>query len=104
MAISATEIFRRHPECYDEEACELFTNGTDPFELPGLHFTRETAESMALNNLQGGAVIMAGSGVCTGGRVRLHIKHKEALINSEFPQHKAVLPYSMAVKPLNMKK
>ena len=75
MAISATEIFRRHPECYDEEACELFRNGQDPFNFPGLHFTRQTADSIALNRIGGGAVIIAGSGMCTGGRVRHHLKH-----------------------------
>ncbi|MEJ2655008.1 MAG: MBL fold metallo-hydrolase [Acidihalobacter sp.] len=75
MAISATEIFRRHPECYDAEACELFEHGRDPFALPGLRFTRETADSIALNRLAGGAVIMAGSGMCTGGRVRHHLRH-----------------------------
>jgi metallo-beta-lactamase family protein len=75
MAISATQIFRRHPECYDEETCELFRAGRDPFQLPELHFTRETAESMAINRISGGAVIMAGSGMCTGGRVRHHLKH-----------------------------
>lgn len=74
MAISATEIFKRHPECYDAEAAELFNKGKDPFDLPGLHFTRETAQSMALNSISGGAVIMAGSGMCTGGRVRHHLK------------------------------
>ena len=75
MAISATEIFRRHPECYDEQTMALFRDGRDPFGLPGLHFTRETAESMALNRITGGAIIMAGSGMCTGGRVRHHLKH-----------------------------
>ncbi len=75
MAISATEIFRRHPECFDRETYALFENGRDPFDLPGLHFTRDTADSMALNQIQGGAVIMAGSGMCTGGRVRHHLKH-----------------------------
>ncbi|MEZ4869707.1 MAG: MBL fold metallo-hydrolase [Caldilineaceae bacterium] len=75
MAISATEIFRRHPECYDAEALALFKSGQDPFALPGLHFTRETAESIALNTMAGGAVIMAGSGMCTGGRVRHHLRH-----------------------------
>ncbi len=75
MAISATEIFRRHPECFDEETMALFREGRDPFGLPGLHFTRETADSMALNRITGGAVIMAGSGMCTGGRVRHHLKH-----------------------------
>jgi len=74
MAISATEIFRRHRECYDEQTAELFASGQDPFKFPGLHFTRETAESMAINQVSRGAVIMAGSGMCTGGRVRHHLK------------------------------
>ncbi len=73
MAISATEIFRKHPECYDEETTRLFAEHVDPFGLPGLRFTREKAESMALNALRGGAVILAGSGMCTGGRVRHHL-------------------------------
>ncbi|MGB5451822.1 MAG: MBL fold metallo-hydrolase [Sedimenticolaceae bacterium] len=75
MAISATEIFRRHPDCYEPEIKALFANGGDPFALPGLHFTRETADSMALNRIGGGAVILAGSGMCTGGRVTHHLKH-----------------------------
>jgi len=75
MAISATEIFERHPECYEPKTAELFREGRDPFHLPGLHFVRETAESIALNSIRGGAVIMAGSGMCTGGRVRHHLKH-----------------------------
>ncbi len=73
MAISATEIFRRHPECFDTEAAARFSAGRDPFGLPGLHFSRETAESMQLNRIVGGAVILAGSGMCTGGRVRHHL-------------------------------
>lgn len=73
MAISATKIFERHPECYSAEAKELFREGRDPFHMPGLHFTRETAESIAINRITGGAVIMAGSGMCTGGRVRHHL-------------------------------
>ena len=75
MAISATQIFARHPECYDKETLQVSQRGNDPFSLPGLHFTRETAESMAINTLTGGAIIMAGSGMCTGGRVRHHLKH-----------------------------
>ncbi len=75
MAISATEIFRHHPECYNTRTLKLSRNGDDPFDLPGLHFTRETSESMAINQIDGGALIMAGSGMCTGGRVRHHLKH-----------------------------
>lgn len=74
MAISATQIFERHPECFDSDTLKV-SNGGDPFRLPNLHFTRETAESMAINQIEGGAVILAGSGMCTGGRVRHHLKH-----------------------------
>ena len=73
MAISATKIFERHPECYNGEAKELFREGRDPFQMPGLHFSRETAESIAINRISGGAVIMAGSGMRTGGQVRHHL-------------------------------
>jgi metallo-beta-lactamase family protein len=75
MAISATEIFRRHPECFEPATAKLFQDGNDPLDLPGLHFSRETAESVAINNVHGGAIIMAGSGMCTGGRVRRHLQH-----------------------------
>ena len=75
MAISATRIFERHPECFNPATHDLIRNGEDPFDLPGLHFTRETSESMSINQVDGGAVIMAGSGMCTGGRVRHHLKH-----------------------------
>jgi len=78
MAISATAIFEHHPECYDAATKELFRAGRDPLQLPGLHFTREPTESMAINRIVGGAVIMAGSGMCTGGRVRHHLKHNLA--------------------------
>jgi len=75
MAISATEIFERHPECYEPKTAELFREGRDPFHLPGLHFVRETTDSMAINRIGGGAIIMAGSGMCTGGRIRHHLEH-----------------------------
>jgi metallo-beta-lactamase family protein len=78
MAISATEIFERHPECYDATTAAMFRQGRDPFDLPGLHFTRQTAESMKINRIRGGAVVMAGSGMCTGGRVRHHLIHNLA--------------------------
>jgi metallo-beta-lactamase family protein len=80
MAISATEIFERHPECYEPDIAALFKEGRDPFFLPGLHLTRESAESIAINEIRGGALIMAGSGMCTGGRVRHHLRH-----NLSFP-------------------
>jgi len=75
MAISATETFARYPDCLGEAARERLAEGGDLFGLPTLRFTRETADSMALNRIKGGAVILAGSGMCTGGRVRHHLEH-----------------------------
>jgi metallo-beta-lactamase family protein len=75
LAIAVTEIFERHPNCYGTAVAELFAHRQDPFGFSGLHFTRETAESMAINRISGGAVIIAGSGMCTGGRIRHHLRH-----------------------------
>jgi metallo-beta-lactamase family protein len=78
MAISATEIFKRYPDCYSPAVAELFRQGKDPFAVPALHFTRDRAESVAINQVKGGAVIMAGSGMATGGRVVHHLRHNLA--------------------------
>lgn len=75
MAISATEIFERYPDSFGPEVTRLFAERRDPFRLPGLQFVREVADSIAINRIAGGAVIMAGSGMCTGGRVRHHLQH-----------------------------
>lgn len=78
MAISATRLFDRHPEAMRPEVAEMIRAGRDPFNLPELHLTREASDSMALNRIRSGAVIMAGSGMCTGGRVRHHLRHNLA--------------------------
>ena len=75
MAISATETFARYPEFLGEAARRRLESGGDLFGLPTLRLTRETADSMALNRIKGGAVILAGSGMCTGGRVRHHLRY-----------------------------
>ncbi|HUX66199.1 MAG TPA: MBL fold metallo-hydrolase [Terriglobales bacterium] len=74
MAISATEIFRRHREDYNPVAAAMIAAGDDPFALPNLHYTRTTQDSMAINQVHG-AVIMAGSGMAAGGRVLHHLRH-----------------------------
>lgn len=75
MAISATQIYRRHPEDLKPGLAAQLAQGHDPFAPPDLHFVEEASESMALNTIRSGAVIMAGSGMCTGGRVRHHLRH-----------------------------
>jgi len=74
MAISATEIMRRHPECYDAESRDALSR-RDGFAPPGLRIVRDAADSMLINRIVGGSVIIAGSGMCTGGRVRHHLRH-----------------------------
>ncbi len=75
LAISATEIFERHHECFDEEARGLFTSGEDPFAFSGVHYVRTSDESKALNSLTGGVIIMSASGMCDAGRILHHLKH-----------------------------
>ncbi len=81
MAITATEIYRRHPDYYKPQVRHLFEAGDDPLQPRGLKITRETAQSVALNSIRG-AVILAGSGMCTGGRVRHHLRHNIAQLHS----------------------
>lgn len=72
MAIEATNIFKRYPDFYDEDAKRLLEKGDDPFKFKDLNFVRDGAESMRLIEKYG-IVIMAGSGMCTGGRVVNHL-------------------------------
>ncbi len=75
LAISATNIFRAHKECFDDEARELLKQKSDLFSFPNLFFTRSKEASMEINNIKSGAIIIAGSGMCTGGRIKHHLKH-----------------------------
>ncbi len=78
MAISATDVFRRYPEAMRPTVAEAFLRGDDPLRPPGLHLSRERADSMAINAVTRGAIILAGSGMCTGGRVLHHLRHNLA--------------------------
>jgi metallo-beta-lactamase family protein len=75
LAIKATEIFRKNKKYYDEEAMAVVDQGFDPFDMPGLKFTPSTKESMAINERPGSAIVIAGNGMCTAGRIKHHLKH-----------------------------
>lgn len=75
MATKVTELFRSHPEVCDEEMLALVRAGKSPFEFAKLHYTASPEESKRINSLSGGAVVIAGNGMCTGGRIKHHLFH-----------------------------
>ncbi len=75
MGIEATEVYASHARVYDKQARQLHAESGDPFELPNLHLSRRSQDSMQINQVSSGAIIIAGSGMCTGGRIRHHFKH-----------------------------
>ena len=75
MAIAATKIYRKHSNFLNTKTRELIRAGIDPFTLPNLKMTRTREESMAINDIRGGAVILSAAGMAEGGRIRHHIKH-----------------------------
>lgn len=75
LAIKVTDIFRLHPECFDEEILSLFDNHEDPFDFPELQVVRSKEESQRLNEESGPMVIMSASGMCEGGRILHHLRN-----------------------------
>jgi metallo-beta-lactamase family protein len=75
MAIEASAIYWRHHEYFDEEAGALRLRAGPFPPLPNLRLCRTTEESMAINRIRHGAIVIAGSGMCTGGRIVHHLKH-----------------------------
>ena len=75
LASKATEIHRKHPECFKDAVREVLQRGDDPFDFPGLHFVGPVQESMALNSKPGPMVILSASGMCEGGRILHHLKN-----------------------------
>ena len=74
MAIEATAVYAQHSNLYDAEMLALLQKREQTL-LPNLHYLHTAEDSMKLNNIVSGAIIIAGSGMCTGGRIRHHIKH-----------------------------
>lgn len=75
MAVRVTDVFRKHPELFDKETQEMLAEGNHPCDFPGLSMSQSVAQSKAINHINGTVAIIAGSGMCTGGRVKHHLKH-----------------------------
>ncbi len=75
LAISTTRVFERHPDYFDVEGRELFAAQPNPFDFTPLRFTQTTDDSKEINKKSRGNIIIAGSGMCTGGRILHHLRH-----------------------------
>jgi metallo-beta-lactamase family protein len=75
LAISATEIFKRNSDCFDQETKELLLGGENPLELPEMIYTQTTEESKAINEDSRPGIIISASGMCDSGRIQHHLKH-----------------------------
>mgnify|MGYP002796695139 CR=1 FL=1 len=75
LAISATEIFKKNTDLFEDEIKEKIEAGNNPLEFPGLKFTRTADESKALNESQEPSIIISASGMCDVGRIKHHLKH-----------------------------
>lgn len=76
MATEVTQLTMRHLELFDEQAKRLAAWRATGEGLPGMHFTRSIEESMALNRIQSGAIIISASGMCEAGRIKHHLRHR----------------------------
>ena len=74
MAVDVTEVFRKHRSYLDEETQELFASGEPPLRFPGLYMVRRAKDSRSINSVKGPKMVLASSGMCTGGRIKHHLR------------------------------
>ena len=98
LAVNITEIFKLHPECFDKETKALLEKEEDPFGLKRITYITESEDSKKLNNLQEPCMIIAGSGMCEGGRILHHLKN-----NIEDPKNTILVVGYMAENTLGRK-
>lgn len=75
LSINATEILKKHPECYNQDVLNYMKTDTDPFGFNRLHYVRKFEQSKALNTLKDPCIIISASGMVEAGRILHHIKN-----------------------------
>lgn len=99
LSANVTQVFMSHPECYDAETFrEFIDNASNPFGFGRLQYTRDVAESKALNDLNGPAIIISASGMCENGRILHHLRN-----NIEDPKNTIMIVGYMAQDTLGRK-
>ena len=75
LSVNATEVYRLHPECFNESIYKFLREKANPFGMENLTYIREVAHSMKLNELKDAAIIISASGMAEAGRIRHHLKN-----------------------------
>ena len=78
LAVNVTDVFRAHPECFDEETNEFLNSGNDgndPFGFNRLTYIRDVNESKKLNSRKGPFIVISASGMCEAGRILHHLRN-----------------------------
>lgn len=92
MAVKVLDVYNRHTRLFDAEASRVWVSHPHPFRLPNLRLTAEVAQSQQINAIKGGAIIIAGSGMCNGGRIRHHLRQNLGRRNT----HVVIVGYQAA--------
>jgi metallo-beta-lactamase family protein len=98
LAVNVTEIFRNHPECFDDDIKQYLNNHEDPFGFHRLKYIREVSESKKLNDLHGPFVVISASGMAEQGRILHHLRN-----NIENPRNTILITGFMAENTLGRK-
>ncbi len=75
LSVNVTEVFKRHPECFDKETLQIIRNHEDPFGFERLTYIKDVEESKQLNSIKGTCIIISASGMCEAGRILHHLKN-----------------------------
>jgi Predicted exonuclease of the beta-lactamase fold involved in RNA processing len=75
LSVALTDIFKLHPDCLDEEAAAVITQGKNPFAFVNLKYITSVEDSMALNGREDPMIIISASGMCEGGRIVHHLRN-----------------------------
>jgi len=78
MAAKVMAVYDSHEELFDADAAKVWAGRIKPFKLPNLRVSESVDESKAINRIHGGAIVIAGSGMANGGRVRHHLANNLA--------------------------